>query len=185
MAASEIDFKKSTWSIPRSRAKNKRAHEVHLSAAALAILRSLPRFGDGLLFTTTGKTPVSGFGRAKRRLDKEMERARRTSLNLPEKDDEYRRVMGIPANKPLPAEIPPWTLHDLRRTASTGMAKLKIAPHVVDKILNHVSGKIRGVAAVYNRFEYLEERRAALDAWGRYVSTLATEEVPNVVAMRR
>ena len=58
-------------------------------------------------------------------------------------------------------------LHDLRRTAATGMARLNFPPHVVDKILNHVSGTIRGVAAVYNRFEYLEERRAALEAWGK------------------
>jgi len=52
------------------------------------------------------------------------------------------------------------------------MARLNIAPHVVDRILNHVSGTIRGVAAVYNRHAYLEERRAALEAWGRYVEGL-------------
>jgi hypothetical protein len=51
------------------------------------------------------------------------------------------------------------------------MARLNIAPHVVDKMLNHISGTIRGVAAIYNRFEYLEERRAAFEVWG------ATREV--------
>ena len=66
-----------------------------------------------------------------------------------------------------------WTLHDLRRTATTGMAGLGIAPHVVDKILNHKSGAIRGVAAVYNRHGYLEERREALEAWGKRVMSLA------------
>jgi hypothetical protein len=66
------------------------------------------------------------------------------------------------------------------------MARLNIPPHVVDKVLNHVSGTIRrGVAAVYNRFKYLEERRAALDAWGRYVGDLVTPTAANVVAMRR
>jgi len=70
------------------------------------------------------------------------------------------------------AEIEGWILHDLRRTAATGMARLNIAPHVVDRILNHVSGTIRGVAAVYNRHAYLEERRAALEAWGSYVESL-------------
>ena len=65
------------------------------------------------------------------------------------------------------------------------MAKLKIPPHVVDKILNHASGEISGVAAVYNRFEYLDERQAALDAWGRYVINLVTETASNVVAMHR
>jgi len=83
------------------------------------------------------------------------------------------------------ATIPHWILHDLRRTAATGMARLNIPPHVVDKVLNHVSGTIRGVAAVYNRFEYLEERRAALEAWSTYVSDLVTPKVANVVALRR
>jgi hypothetical protein len=77
--------------------------------------------------------------------------------------------------------IPEWILHDLRRTAATGMARLKFAPHVVDKILNHVSGTIRGVAAVYNRFEYLEERRRALDSWGRFVVELASPTPADVV----
>lgn len=181
----EIDFEKATWSMPRGKAKNRRAHAVHLSAPALAILRSLPRVGNRYVFTTTGKTPVSGFSRAKRRLDKDMEKARRAALNLPLEDDDYRRAMNIFAGKPLPVGIKPWIVHDLRRTASTGMAKLKIEPHVVDKILNHANGEISGVAAVYNRFEYLEERQTALDAWGRYVIRLVTEEASNVIAMRR
>ena len=58
--------------------------------------------------------------------------------------------------------------HDLRRTAASYMAKLGFAPHVVDRILAHSSGTIRGVAAVYNRFEYEQERRNALAAWSSY-----------------
>jgi integrase len=80
--------------------------------------------------------------------------------------------------------IPAWVLHDLRRTAATGMARLNFPPHVVDKVLNHVSGTIRGVAAVYNRFEYLEERRAALEAWGRYVQNVVAPAPTNVVTFR-
>jgi integrase len=187
MKWAEIDFQKATWSIPRPRAKNKQAHLVHLSGPALAILRSLSRGSGELVFTTTGKTPVSGFSRAKRRFDKHMEKARRIALGLPVNDDDYRRAIGVPAGKPLPVEIAPWTEHDLRRTAATGMAGLNVKPHVVDKILNHVSGKIRGVAAVYNRFEYLEERRAALDVWGRYVDNLLNleSERSNVHALRK
>jgi hypothetical protein len=64
------------------------------------------------------------------------------------------------------------------------MARLNIAPHVVDKVLNHVSGTIRGVTAVYNRFEYLEERRVALEAWARYVTALVTDAPANIVALR-
>jgi integrase len=62
-----------------------------------------------------------------------------------------------------------WRLHDLRRTCVSGMARLGVAPHVADKILNHQSGTISGVAAVYQRHEFLDERRQALDLWGTYV----------------
>ena len=65
-----------------------------------------------------------------------------------------------------------WRLHDIRRTVTTGMASLGIAPHVADKVMNHQSGTISGVAAVYQRHEFLEERKTALEAWGRYVQSL-------------
>ena len=64
------------------------------------------------------------------------------------------------------------------------MARLKIAPYVVDKVLNHSGGTIRGVAAVYNRFAYFEERRTALEAWGRYVTNLVAPGAANVVELR-
>jgi integrase len=164
---SEIDFDKKAWTIPRHRAKNDRSHEVHLSDAALSMLRSIPRVGNGVVFAVNGRA-VSGFSHGKKRLDAAMLTARRDEL-------------GAKAE-----EIPHWILHDLRRTAATGMARLNIAPHVVDKVLNHVSGTIRGVAAVYNRFEYLEERRAALEAWGKYVTALAADQVVSskVIALR-
>jgi integrase len=168
----ELNLAKRTWVIPRHKVKNARTHEVHLSEAAIAVLQSLPRVGDGLIFTTTGKSAVSGFSRAKRRLDVEMVKARRRTLHLPEDDAGYRKALGLPAGKSLPIEIPDWTLHDLRRTAATGMARLNFPPHVVDKLLNHVSGTIRGVAAIYNRFEYLDERRTALESWGEHVANL-------------
>lgn len=104
------------------------------------------------MFTTTGNDPVSGHSRAKKRLD---------------------RLMG---------DVEEWRLHDLRRTATTEMARLGIAPHVVDKILNHTSGTIRGVAAVYNRFQYQDAGTAALVAWSRYLEALVRpERASNVV----
>ena len=161
----EIDLEKCIWAIPREKAKNNRAHAVQLSTAALRVLNSVPQIGNRVVFTVSGTAPVSGFSGAKRRLDAAMLAAKRDELGA---DCE---------------PIPHWTLHDLRRTAATGMAQLNIAPHVVDKILNHVSGTIRGVAAVYNRFEYLDERRAALEAWGRYVASLVAPAAANVVAL--
>ena len=167
MEWSEIDLLKRVWTLPRHKAKNDRVHEVQLSDAAIEVLRSLPRMGDGLVFTTTGKRPISGFSKAKRRLDAAMHKANRVELSTKKG-----------------ASIPGWTLHDLRRTAASGMAKLKIFPHVTDKVLNHVSGTISGVAAIYNRFEYLDERRDALDAWGRYLSDLIEPATSTVVAIR-
>ncbi len=62
-----------------------------------------------------------------------------------------------------------WRLHDLRRTVVSGMARLGTPPHVADKILNHQAGTISGVAAVYQRHEFLAERNEALDRWGAHV----------------
>jgi integrase len=164
----EIDFTNRVWVIPRHKTKNDRAHEVQLSDEAMEVLQTLPRVSDQLLFTTTGSTAVSGFSRSKRRLDAAMLKAKRIELGARKGD-----------------AIPRWTLHDLRRTAATGMARLNIPPHVVDRILNHTSGTIRGVAAVYNRFAYLEERRAALEAWSIYLSDLLKPTAANVVNLLR
>ncbi len=65
-----------------------------------------------------------------------------------------------------------WRLHDLRRTCVSGMAALGIAPHVADKILNHQSGTISGVAAVYQRHEFMAERKEALVLWGSHVKSI-------------
>jgi integrase len=68
-----------------------------------------------------------------------------------------------------------WRLHDLRRTCVSGMARLGVAPHVADKLLNHQAGTISGVAAVYQRHEFLAERREALERWGAHVSAIVAE----------
>jgi integrase len=108
------------------------------------------------VFTTTGERAVSGISMAKERLDKRMLELLRAALINAGQDAGQ---IGVGES----------TLHDLRRRAATGMIKLNIAPHVVDRILNHVSGTIRGVAAVYNRHAYIEEWKSALDAWARYL----------------
>jgi integrase len=170
---SEIDFERKLWTIPREKAKNDQAHEVALSEPALAILEELKKtsISTGYVFTTNIDRPVSGFSKAKARLDAAMERT-------------ARKAGGIAEGEEAPPLVPEWILHDLRRTAATGMANLNIPPHVVDKILNHVSGTIRGVAAVYNRASYKDERRAALDAWGRFVMHLLEPVGSNVVTLR-
>jgi len=156
----ELD-ERGTWAIPSERTKNGKPHIVHLSDLATDELRRVPRVdGKDLLFSRTGATPASGFSRAKVRLDERMAEA-----------------MGDDG------ALVPWTLHDLRRTATTGMAQLGIAPHVADRVLNHTAGTIRGVAAIYNQFQYLDERRAALAAWGRHVENLMRAPPSNVVPL--
>jgi hypothetical protein len=109
--------------------------------------------GDGeLVFTTSGRSPVSGWSKIKMRLDGAM-------------------------------EIPPWRLHDLRRTAATGMAEIGIAPHIVEAALNHVSGARAGVAGTYNRAAYAPEKRAALERWVAHIEGLVAGKPANVVTL--
>jgi integrase len=191
LAFPELNVEGRLWTIPRERAKNDRAHEVQLSDLAHAeltkVLKQRRKFAalkdSPLVFTTTGETSVSGFSRAKERLDAEMEKLARRARQLPEEDDALRKALRLRTGEELPRFVPEWILHDLRRTAATGMAKLNIPPHVVDKILNHVSGAIRGVAAVYNRHAYMDERQAALEAWGRRVAEIVSGGPENVVRL--
>jgi integrase len=156
MKWSELDLEKREWHIPAARSKNGKASTVHLSDLAVEIVERLPQIGDSdFVFTVTEKTPASGYSYAKTRID---------------------ALMG---------PMPEWTLHDLRRTATTGMARLGIAPHVVDKILNHTAGTIKGVARIYNRFQYEGERAAALETWGRFVESLVRPTPSNVVQLVR
>ncbi|MEJ2374398.1 MAG: tyrosine-type recombinase/integrase [Pseudolabrys sp.] len=74
--------------------------------------------------------------------------------------------------------VPEWRIHDLRRTCVSGMARLGVAPHVADKILNHQSGTISGVAAVYQRHDFMAERKQALDGWGAHIGALLITAAP-------
>jgi integrase len=67
------------------------------------------------------------------------------------------------------SQVRDWRLHDLRRTAASGMARIGVAPHVVEKVLNHKGGAISGVAAIYNRHGYLEEKQTALQQWADHL----------------
>src|SRR5215203_6660620 len=83
-------------------------------------------------------------------------------------------------------QLPRWTLHDLRRTCVTGMAEIGIAPHVIEAVVNHVSGHKGGVAGIYNRATYAAEKRAALERWADHLERVVTgEAAANVVAFGR
>jgi hypothetical protein len=70
-----------------------------------------------------------------------------------------------------------WIIHDMRRTVASGMARLKITPYIVEKILNHKSGTFSGVAGVYNRYGYDSEKREALEKWAEYVGDLRSDKI--------
>jgi integrase len=145
-----------------SRTKNSREHRVPLSPPALAIIEAQPRKSGGeLIFSRYASGgPFSAWSLCKRALA-----ARITSAT----------------GKPLPH----WTPHDLRRTAATGMADLGVQPHVIEAALNHVSGTIRGVAAIYNRSSYDREKRQALNLWAEHLLALVEDRQAIVMPLRR
>ncbi|MGR3562946.1 MAG: tyrosine-type recombinase/integrase [Heliomarina sp.] len=175
---SEFDLSEGTWSLAADRVKNARAHMLPLSRQAHEAIAALPRTdGTSLLFparfSRSGSStprPVSGFGRAKERID---------ALMLAE----LKAMAKEQGDDPDEVELPPWRLHDLRRTAASGMARLGVGIHVVEKVLNHVTGSISGVAAVYNRHSYQDEMRSALQAWANYVDNLTSHGCDNVIPM--
>jgi hypothetical protein len=81
-------------------------------------------------------------------------------------------------------QVADWTLHDLRRTAVTRMAELGVQPHIIEAVVNHVSGYKGGVAGIYNRAAYDKEKRAALNLWAEHVMALVEGRKAVVVAIR-
>lgn len=203
---SELSSDFYTWTIPAARSKNRKSHVVHLSEPSRAILLQLKCRREMLIadaatrreagekisevslsaesdfvFTTTGKTPVSGTSKARRALD-------------PEAAEDSAIATQGERHSPPPDKSPQkhatvvradWRFHDFRRTGVSKLAELGIQPHVADRILNHVTGSIQGVAAVYQRFEFLPERKRALDIWAAYILSLASNSASssNVVAL--
>ncbi len=146
MRWSELDLDKGIWTLPAKRAKNATSHIIPLTPLAIFILKSVPRFLDSdLVFTTTGTSPISGFGRLKERLDV---------------------AVGLDAED--------WRFHDLRRTMATNMAIMRVQPHIIEAVLNHKTGIVSGVAATYNRHAYLDEKREALELWADHVEKITT-----------
>jgi integrase len=143
------------WTLPRGRVKTDQGHEVPLSAAATAILKSIPRITDSpFVLTTNGTAPSSGYSKGKRKLD---------AL--------------------LPSDMPAWRLHDLRRTVASGMARLGINLPVIEKVLNHSSGSFAGVVSVYQKHSFADEKRAALDSWSQHIERVVSGKLAKVVQL--
>ena len=163
----------SLWTIAGSRTKNGAEHDVPLSEPARAVLFRVPRIaGSEFVFTTLGVRPISGHSHAKEYLDKVILQIARQEATEAGQD------AGA-------VTVTPWRLHDLRRSAASGMARMGIAVHVIEAVLNHRSGAISGVAAIYSRHSYLPEKRHALEAWAAHVMALVNgPAASNVVPLR-
>ncbi|AOL23986.1 Site-specific recombinase XerD [Erythrobacter litoralis] len=168
MRWADIDLKARTWSLASTATKSARAHLVPLPPAAVALLEALPRLSatvDGkdvpspYVLTTNGAAPISMFSKPKGWLDAAM-----------------RKALGD--------DLDHWRIHDLRRTVSTGLARLGVEPFVRRRVLNHA---LQGVDAIYDQFDYLEPKRAALDLWAAEVDRIVNGEpkAANVIKLER
>ena len=131
--------------LPGSRTKNHRGHVVPLSSTARDLLAKAQRHPSSpFVFTTTGHSAISGWSKCKHRLDV---------------------LMG---------EMPPWRLHDLRRTAVTGMARAGADLPVIERAVNHISGSFGGIVGVYQKHKFEHEVRAALQAWADLLARIVS-----------
>ena len=160
---SELSDDKATWTIASERTKNHREHIVWLAPLARTLLVG---GSSGDFAFTAGTTPLSGWSRLKRRLD-------RTMLEL------ARQERGAAA------AIKPWRIHDLRRSFVTGLGDLGIRPDVIELSVNHVSGARGGVAGIYNKSTLLPERREAFERWALHVAGIVEQRPANVTPLRR
>jgi integrase len=144
MTWAEIDIEKRLWSLSGERTKNGVAHTVPLSEQALRVIEQQPRLGE-FIFTFDGNHPISNFTQYRQRL---------AAL--------------------LPATMPPFTLHDLRRSVASGLARIGVPVTVAEKVLNHISGSFGGITGIYQRHTFDGEKKSALEAWGAHVATLTT-----------
>jgi integrase len=156
MCWSELDLDNGLWSLPKERAKNKRALLLPLPPLALSIIKSVPeRVGRDQLFGDRAASGFTDWSHAKQALDQ--------------------RLAG---------KAKAWRLHDLRRTCATRMADLGVQPHVIEAVLNHYGGHRAGVAGVYNRSPYEREMRGALALWANHVATIVEGGEKKIVPLR-
>jgi integrase len=168
----EVDLERKVWSLPASRTKNKRPHALPLSSAAIDILTSLPRIENksGLVFPARASRgenvgPVSAHSKAKARLDHAI--------------TEIAKLDGS-------APLVQWGFHDIRRSVASGMARLGVDLHVIERCLNHVSGSFGGIVGVYQKHKFEDAMRRAMDAWAAHVERLVTgAEAANVVELAK
>jgi integrase len=141
IAALQADYiSNDVCTLPSTLTKNKREHQFPVGPLALSVLAEAMNGGIGTLFPARGANTKPFSGWSKSK----------AALD---------KLSGVSG----------YCLHDLRRTFATRLAELGVAPHVIERLLNHVTGTVSGVAAVYNRASYLAEMRAAIEVWEAYL----------------
>lgn len=162
MSWDEIDLGKALWTIPAKRMKGGEAHEVPLSTLAVELLNALPRWKGLFVFTTTGgEKAVSGFSKAKARLDKLL-------------------VTASADETPQEPTLPRWTFHDLRRTMRTNLSGLPVPDLVAELVIAH---RKPGLHRVYDLHSYREEKRLALEMWSSRLATITSKPVAPTCAV--
>jgi integrase len=143
---SDVNLEDGEWNIPAENSKTERPHTVYLSTQATRLFHELKALAGGSVWVMPG----------------------RSSLSKPFSHNAMNQAMGS-----ITFNIPPFTIHDLRRTGSTLLHEKGFASDVIEKSLNH---QIKGVRGVYNRAEYADQRRQMLQFWATYLAEIATEE---------
>jgi len=151
----DLDAPNPTWTLPRERSKNHRAHTLPIMPMMRAVIAAVPRMATrDQLFGARARTGFANWGEGKARLD---------------------RAAGLGVE---------WRLHDIRRTVATRMADIGVLPHVIEATLNHVSGHKGGVAGIYNRSSYEREVRNALALWSDHVRALVEGGEQKIVPLK-
>jgi len=158
MRWSELDLNGGEWVIPSARSKNGVENRVPLTDAATKIIQAQLHIDGSDFVFPSGRSPMT----------KSFSGFGKSKARLD-------KMSGVTD----------WRIHDLRRTVASGMARYQVAPHVVEKLLNHVSGILGGVAGVYNRFGYDAEKRHALETWAAHIDGLVSgNKIENVMPIK-
>lgn len=158
----EFNLQNCVWHLPEQRTKTSVAIDIPLSLTAVECLRELIDLADSSEYLLP----------ARKRQERKLPHIHENTLNVA-----LAKVKSVLAAE----NIPNFTIHDFRRTARTHMAALGVDPHIAERCLNH---KVQGVAGIYDRHDYFQQRREALDKWATLLAACESEAGSNVVAFR-
>lgn len=158
---SEFDLAAALWRLPAERTKTGAAITIPLPRPAVEALQELHRLADGSAWLLP----------ARKAQDRMLPHIHENTLNV-----------ALAKVKPHMGDIEPFCIHDFRRTARTHLAALGVESHIAERCLNH---KLKGVEGIYNRHDYLDERRKALDIWANFLTACELGQDWNVTPLRR